>query len=122
MHGASPRRRINDCVVRSCKGHWIVSAVAVQVPDWVGKRTSPVGSESALDGGTIVCVVESGATKSIVTRNSGSAKRSGVRLFHGPRANRAGSAAGIRLDELRIAIGQHCEGKLGRTAGNIPSH
>src|SRR5262245_37505963 len=122
MHGASPRRGINGCVVRRCKAHRIVSAVAVQIPDWIGKRTCPIGSESALDGGTVVCVVESGGTKSIVTRYSGGTKGCKVRLFHGPRADCARSPVCVYLNELRISIRQHREGKLCRAAGNIPSH
>src|SRR5690348_18051016 len=100
MHGSAPGSGVGHGVGRCGKGHRIIRAVAVEVSRRAGESACPVRSESALDRRAIIRIIETGSTECVVTYNIGRAICRGVRLFHGPRADRACTTRGVELDEL----------------------
>ena len=63
--------------------------VGVDVSRGVGEYPCTVRSKPAFDGGAIICGIETGGAKRVVTDYSGRAISGGVRFFHGPRADRS---------------------------------
>ena len=104
-HGAAARGGIGHRVVRCRKVHRIIRAIAVDVSRGVDERACTVRSKPAFDGGAIICGIETGGAKRVVTRYFGRAVSGGVRFFHGPRADRSCAAGGVELDELGVAVG-----------------